>query len=58
MIEKSVEDVIEEISNVTMYQRAIRSMGIDESKLPVSALKREAITEALDILSQISVLVN
>ena len=51
----SVESIIEEISNVTMYQRAIKTMGIDESKLPVSALKREAINEAKAILQQISV---
>ena len=38
-----------------MYQRAIKTMGIDESKLPVSALKREAIVEAKQILSKISV---
>ena len=53
-LEKSVEDLIEEISNVTMYQRAIRAMGIDEDKLPVSALKREAILEAKAILAEIS----
>lgn len=30
-------------------------MGIDESKLPVSALKREAIVEAKSILAKLSV---
>ena len=29
-------------------------MGIDENKLPVSAIKREAITQAYKILKQIS----
>jgi len=29
-------------------------MGIDEDKLPVSALKREAIIEAKGVLSEIS----
>ena len=57
-LDKSVEDLIEEISNVTMYQRAIKSMGIDEDKLPVSALKKEAIVEAKAILAQISASVN
>ena len=52
---KSVEDLVEEISNVSMYQRAIKTMGIDETKLPVSALKREAIDEAKAILSKLSV---
>ena len=51
---KTLEDMIEEISNVTMYQRAIRDLGIDEEKLPVSALKKEAIVEAKEILTQIS----
>ena len=38
--------MIEEISNVTMYQRAIQKLGIDQNKLPVSAIKRDAIKEA------------
>ena len=53
-LDKWVDSLIEEISNVTMYQRAIRQMGIDEDKLPVSALKREAIVEAKGVLSEIS----
>ena len=55
---KSVENLIEEISNVSMYQRAMKTMGIDEDKLPVSALKREAINEAKGILSKISIAVH
>ena len=51
---KSVENVIEEISNVTMYQRAIQKVGIDENRLPVSAIKREAIFEAQAILKLIA----
>lgn len=49
-----VEDLIEEISNVTMYQRALKQIGIDEDKLPVSALKKESILEAQALLYQIS----
>lgn len=51
---KWTEDLIEEISNVTMYQRAVRQMGIDENKMPVSALKKEAIMEAKGVLAEIS----
>ena len=49
-----VEDIVEEVSNVTMFQRAVRAMNIDQDKLPVSGLKREAIVEASEILNQIS----
>lgn len=49
-----LEDMIEEISNVTMYQRAMRTMDIDEDKLPVSGLKREVILEAKSVLGEIS----
>lgn len=53
-LSKAVENLIEEISNVSMYHKAIQGMGIDESKLPVSAIKREAIKQAYDILKQLS----
>ena len=45
--------MVEEISNVTMYQRAIKTLGIDEDKLPCGSLKRETIQEAYAILLQI-----
>ena len=48
-----VEDLVEEISNVTMYQRAIKTLGIDEDKLPCGSLKKESIEEAYAILWQI-----
>ena len=48
-----VEDLVEEISNVTMYQRAIKTLGIDEDKLPCGSLKKETIQEAYAILLQI-----
>ena len=48
-----VEDLVEEISNVTMYQRAIKTLGIDEDKLPCGSLKKESIEAAYAILWQI-----
>ena len=53
-LEKSVEDMIEEVTNVTMYQRAMSQMHIDNDKLPVSQLKRDVIIEARDVLGEIS----
>jgi hypothetical protein len=35
-----------------MHQRAIASLGIDQSLLPVSALKKEVLIEAKQILVQ------
>lgn len=49
-----LEDLIEEISNVTMYQRAMRNLQIDEDKLPVSGLKREVLLEAKSVLKEIA----
>ena len=37
-----------------MFQRAIKFMGIDDQKLPVSALKREPIVAAKAVLNDIS----
>jgi len=45
-MEKHLRLLIEEISNVTMYQRSLQEMGIDQTQLPVSQLKRETINAA------------
>lgn len=42
-MEKCLRHLIEEISNVTMYQRSLQDMGIDQSQMPVSALKKDTI---------------
>ena len=47
---KETEDLVEVISNVTMYQRALSDLGINKDLLPVSGLKRETIDKARDIL--------
>lgn len=49
-MESRVEDLIELISNVTMYQRAITELSIDTDMLPVSGLKRETIEKAKALL--------
>ena len=55
---KETQELIEEISNVTMHQRAISQLGIDQSLLPVSALKKEVLIEAKEILIQTKRVVN
>ena len=49
-LDKKTEDLIEVISNVTMYQRAIQEMNIDQDLLPISGLKKESILKAKKIL--------
>jgi len=44
---------VEEISNVTMYQRALQSYNVDMESLPISALKRDVLLKAREILVQI-----
>ena len=47
---KETENLVEVISNVTMYQRAISQIGINQDLLPISGLKRETIVKAKQIL--------
>ena len=39
-------DLFEEISNVTMYQKAITEFGIDTSVLPFSGVQKQSLIEA------------
>lgn len=47
---KSVYELIEEISNVTMFQKAMQACGIDNDIMPISSLKKEVVNEGLAIL--------
>lgn len=49
--------MIEEISNVTMYQRAIQSVGVNQDLMPVSALRKEILVQAKDKLVEIKILI-
>jgi predicted DNA-binding WGR domain protein len=49
----SIYDLFEEVSNVTMYQRAMNSFGVDTNVLPFSGIKREVINEAKELLNKI-----
>jgi len=51
---KPLQDLIFEISNVTTFQRALSNFGIDSKVLPFSALKKEIVDEARQILGQLS----
>lgn len=50
---EEVKDLVEEVSNLTMHQRAFRNLGIDQNLLPVSALKKEVLVEANKVLISI-----
>ena len=52
-LDKRTEDLVEVISNVTMYQRAVSDLGIDQDLLPVSGLKKETIEKAKKILCEL-----
>ena len=43
---QEIFDLYEEISNVTMYQKAITQFGIDTEILPFSGVKKESLIEA------------
>lgn len=54
---KRVHHLIEEISNVTMFRRAVSNMGIDEELLPTSSLKKDTLVRATAILKELSEMV-
>lgn len=49
--------LIEEIANVTMYQRAVSSQGIDKDQMPISNLKKETLQDAKDILKELKAMI-
>jgi predicted DNA-binding WGR domain protein len=53
VMEPKLRHLFEEISNVTMYQRSMKEIGIDQSQLPVSALKKEDIEAASEVLKKL-----
>lgn len=44
---------MEEIGNVTMYQRAMSTMRIDHLQLPVSSVTKETINAAKEYLNKL-----
>ena len=53
-VEKNVKELLEEIANITMYTKALRQMGIDVDTLPISNLNKDSITQAKDVLKQLT----
>ena len=51
---RPIYDLYEEVANVTMYQKALQNFGLDLEVMPFSAVKRESIIEARQILGDIS----
>ena len=46
MIDEETYNLFEEISNVSMYQKAMTSFGVNSTALPVSGIKKETLLEA------------
>ena len=52
-LEKNERQLLEEVANITMYQKAISNLGIDKDVLPISCLNRDVVAKAKDILQNI-----
>ena len=52
-LRQEVYELFEEISNVTMYQRAFAQFGIDTNVLPFSGVKKQSLVEARNLLLDI-----
>lgn len=53
VLDKNVKELIEEVSNVTMYQKAMNQLGLDRDMLPISGVTKETIDKAKEILREI-----
>lgn len=49
-LEKNVRNLLEEIGNVTMYQRAMTELGYDSEILPISGIQKDVIKQAMKYL--------
>ena len=47
---RNERQLLEEVANVTMYQRAMKDLGVDVSALPISCLTKETIEKAKHLL--------
>ena len=54
---KHERELIEEIVKITMYKRAIQTMGVDKDQLPVSELDKETLNRAKNTLQTIEFLI-
>ena len=52
-LSKKTFDLFEEISNVTMYQRAMNQFGLDTDVMPFSGVKKQSLAEARELLMEI-----
>jgi len=46
-------ELLEEVANITMYQKAMNQLGLDTEMLPISGVRKETILKAKDLLRQI-----
>lgn len=53
-LEKNTRNLLEEVGNVTMYEKAISHLGLDTQALAVSNIDRDVLLEAQGLLAQIS----
>ena len=52
-IDSSILELIEEIANITMFQKAVKQLGLDTKTMPIANLSKETINQATFILGQI-----
>lgn len=50
---KHQRQLLEEVANITMYQKAMASLGIDNDVLPVSCINREVVDKAKQVLNEL-----
>lgn len=49
-LEKNKRNLLEEITNFTMYQKAMGDFGIDQEVLPFAKIEKQSLTEAMEVL--------
>jgi hypothetical protein len=54
-LENNKRNLLEEITNFTMYQKAMGDFGIDQEILPFAKIEKQSLTEAMDVLKQLSI---
>ncbi len=53
-LDKPTQELIEEIAQITVYQRAMSNFGIDSRILPFHSVKKEVLIEAKHLLMELS----
>jgi hypothetical protein len=52
-LEKNIRHLLEEISNFSMYERAMQHIGVNYEAMPIQEVSREVLIQAQDMLGEI-----